>query len=534
MWILVASLILGLQTVSGQSTIRWCAISAQEMTKCNAMAQAFSSAAIRPIIQCVSDVSVEGCAQKIGKNQVDAFSMSAKDIYKLGGETNFKIAAGETSADGEGTTYYAVAVVKKLKPDININTLKGRKTCHTGKGRTAGWNMPLGYLIDQSKMSVMGCNIPQGVADFFNASCIPGSRGDPPSLCQLCRGNSDGQFVCDNTDKERYYAYNGAFSNIDCYSGQFSPPLSLLSPSSLPSSLPPLSPPLSLLSLPGDSDGSVYYAVAVVKKSNSDITTLENLRGKSSCHTGYGRTAGWNIPMGLLIEKGLIRPAHCQIPQAAGGFFKNSCVPGANQPGFPGNLCDLCVGDNKGQNKCEKGKDLYDGYDGAFRCLATGTGEVAFIKHTTVFQNTDGNSGESWAIDLQSKDFQLLCPHGSRAEVTQYAHCNLARVPSHAVMVRPDTNIYALYGLLDKAQEYYSSDTGSEFKMFDSSKYQGSDLIFKDSTVSMIGVAERKTYDKWLGQGYMDSLTNMECNSSAKALSSLLLVALMSSIFLWV
>ncbi|XP_012892520.1 PREDICTED: lactotransferrin-like, partial [Dipodomys ordii] len=45
-----------------------------------------------------------------------------------------------------------------------------------------------------------------------------------------------------------------------------------------------------------------YLAVALVMKENADIT-WNSLEGKKSCHTAVGRTAGWNIPIGLLFNQ---------------------------------------------------------------------------------------------------------------------------------------------------------------------------------------------------------------------------------------
>lgn len=45
--------------------------------------------------------------------------------------------------------------------------------------------------------------------------------------------------------------------------------------------------------------------MAVVKKGTG--FTINQLQGKTSCHTGLGRSAGWNIPIGTLLRRGDIK-----------------------------------------------------------------------------------------------------------------------------------------------------------------------------------------------------------------------------------
>ncbi|XP_015284559.1 PREDICTED: melanotransferrin-like [Gekko japonicus] len=269
----------------------------------------------------------------------------------------------------------------------------------------------------------------------------------------------------------------------------------------------------------GDTSNT-YYAVAVVSRNVSNAFTIHELKGKRSCHTGYGRMAGWNIPVGLLLRRGLIQAQGCNILQAVSSYFSASCVPTARRDGYPASLCELCIGDSNGNHKCSASdQERYYGYTGAFRCLAEHRGDVAFVKHSSVFENTDGNNTASWASQLRSEDFQLLCPNGARAEVRQFARCHWGQVPARAVMVHPDTNALAVYGLLSKAQDFFGDDyNGHGFKMFDSSDFQGADLIFRDSTTEIVPVGVKTTYASWLETQFLESLEGLEslqCSGAA-------------------
>uniref|UniRef100_A0A8C3L3F5 Ovotransferrin n=1 Tax=Chrysolophus pictus TaxID=9089 RepID=A0A8C3L3F5_CHRPC len=659
--------------------VRWCTVSNQELSKCKDMSNAFAGAGILPPLECMEGESAANCTQMIKNYLADAVTLDGRWIYQAGKEYGLKPVVGEVYDQEIGTSYYAVAVVR-TGSNITINSLKGIRSCHTGINRTAGWNVPVGYLIDSGRLPAMGCDLPKAVSDYFSASCIPGanSANYPTSLCQLCKGDSSGQNKCQGNSQEQYYDYSGAFrclaedagevafvkhstvpENTDgrtlfawaqqlrskdfqllCRNGstadvtewrtchlarvparavvvrpdtdgaavfqllnqgqqrfngvgtqfqmfdstaygaqnlmfrdstteliavtsqnyqawlgdEYLHVMQALScdPNTLPESLnwcvvsteeiwkcgemgtafrnKDLKPEIQCISaktkeecmemiekkeidvvaldradiyvagktyglvpaagesFSAEDNNNAYYAVALVKRNPSNAFTINDLKGKKSCHTGLGRTAGWNIPIGMLIKKGFINPRDCNIPQGKKTY------------------------NNSGNNKCSaSSQERYYSYSGAFRCLAEDAGDVAFVKHSTVFENTDGKNTESWARDLKSSDFQLLCRNGARAEVTQFAQCHLARVPAQAIMVHPDTNIFALYGLLDKAQEYFGNNSNRNgFKMFDSSAFQGKDLIFKDSAVKIVPVEERRTYAEWLGSEYVESLEGMQ------------------------
>ena len=288
-----------------------------------------------------------------------------------------------------------------------------------------------------------------------------------------------------------------------------------------------------------------YYVVALAKKADPH-TDLLYLKRKNSCHSGYKTAAGWVIPMAFLMSNSRMRSYGCDSVRSASEFFSKSCVPGALSSEYHSNenvweynnLCGLCHGSS--YRYCRRdASEPYFGDTGALRCLVEGGGDVAFAKHTTIFDNTNGRNPDYWARNKIDEDFELLCRDGSRAEVKDFAKCSLGQVVSNALVTneyKPYTHREAYVALFIYAQRFFGSKYSKEFtfKMFVSGP-KHKDLIFQDSTVNLKPIPHnRRNYRSYLGHDFLRAMSIVDCTASSSTIFlSTTLPFLIASIYIF-
>ncbi|XP_032084930.1 serotransferrin-2-like isoform X2 [Thamnophis elegans] len=241
------------------------------------------------------------------------------------------------------------------------------------------------------------------------------------------------------------------------------------------------------------------YSVALVRKANQQISRY-TLRGKRSCHSHVYSPGGWLLLSQFTagaLEKG---SSTCNLTSAYQNFFGKGCMPGAN-----GNLCKVCIGQEgrvKGSSKCAANHhERYYGNLGALRCLLgdpTGRsfGDVALLEHHNLLQNIEYLTSSGWATGYSPGDFELLCPDGSRAAITAWRTCNLGCVPPSIVVTRPVT-VTKVQDFLLKSQE----SSKNSFQLFESLRYGGNDLLFKDATQGLVFTGQLD-FKSILGQSF--------------------------------
>lgn len=193
------------------------------------------------------------------------------------------------------------------------------------------------------------------------------------------------------------------------------------------------------------------------------------------------------------------------------------------------NMCDLCHGSSSKLCRRDHSEDYY-GYTGAFRCLVEGGGDVAFVKHTTVAENTDGKRKEWWARNTFTRDFQLLCPDGTRRSTNNYTQCNLGKVAANAIVTRGgegynETQVNAYINLFIYAQQFYGKKYQDDFSfsMFYSLPPY-SDLIFQDATQQLVVIPkEKRDYSAYLGPDFLRARRVVDCAAGAAAITYSLL-----------
>ena len=195
---------------------------------------------------------------------------------------------------------------------------------------------------------------------------------------------------------------------------------------------------LQVLAADQKSDGRAFYnahawvladsEMAIAATDDDNFTDpFSLLAGKTSCHTGWLKSAGMLLPMGYLIGNdyanvvGDVNDVNSLRDTIHGFFNENASIPDSGTP--------------------------YYGYSGAVKCLSEGVGDVAFAKDSTIDSycgSDNASENEDWCL---ARDQYIALPAFGQA-------------PSHPVMYNPErldmqTRTAILNALMSMNSEMY-------------------------------------------------------------------------------
>ncbi|XP_063171823.1 serotransferrin-like isoform X2 [Candoia aspera] len=197
---------------------RWCTLSHLEQKKCSELSKALlsvsppGSSGAFTRVSCIRAHNTYECINKIRENKADAVSLDAGDVYSAIKLYGLTVVAKEIYL--EGSCVFAVAVAKR--GTLDLQRLKGARSCHNGAWWTSGWNIPMGFLLARKDL-VWDSGQPLGhaISGYFNASCIPGIGVSYPKLCALCQGQKsyirEKDHFCESSNSEPFFGSEGAF-----------------------------------------------------------------------------------------------------------------------------------------------------------------------------------------------------------------------------------------------------------------------------------------------------------------------------------
>ncbi|XP_038552196.1 melanotransferrin isoform X2 [Micropterus salmoides] len=196
---------------------RWCTVSDPEQRKCAELGKALvavlppDAVAAFARLSCIRGSSTTDCIDRIRANRADIVTLDAGEVYSAVRQFDLVAIAKEIYSDGG--CILSVAVVRNSS--LDIRSLQGHRSCHSGVRWTAGWSLPLGFLLSRNYLSWSKEQpLSQDISTFFNASCVPGASAMAPPLCALCQGQKSfirqKNYHCETSHSEPFYNSQGA------------------------------------------------------------------------------------------------------------------------------------------------------------------------------------------------------------------------------------------------------------------------------------------------------------------------------------